>query len=118
MSNRAFKIPEFEYFDMGGKYSGNRRGENQMDFNFRFTPKEKILAQVWYGINCFEKSELISEAEFEITRDGYHEACDWIEEQFQIWHKDHELLARNLGYWSPPADERALGIADIDDPYL
>lgn len=54
MEEKAFNIPEFEYFEMGGKYSGNKRGAVQDDFNFRFTPKEKLLAQIWYGINCFE----------------------------------------------------------------
>lgn len=97
---RVFKIPEFEYFEMGGKYSGCKRGANLDDFNFRFTPKEKLTAQTWYGVNCFDKSELVAEAEFEITRDGYHAACDWVEEQFKIWHKEHELLPPNKGYWS------------------
>ncbi|MBP1560568.1 MAG: hypothetical protein J6C96_04910 [Oscillospiraceae bacterium] len=105
MEERVFKIPEFEYFDMGGKYSGNKRGDKQDDFNFRFTPKEKLLAQVWYGINCFEKSELVSEAEFDITRDGYHAACDWVEEQFRIWHKEHTLLPKSRGYWSIPPEK-------------
>ena len=100
MSEKAFNIPEFEYFSMGGKYSGCKRGTQQDDFNFRFTPDGKLLAQTWYGINCFDKSELASEAEFDITRDGYHAACDWVEEQFRIWNKEHELLPPELGYWS------------------
>lgn len=100
MSEKAFKIPEFEYFEMGGKYSGNKRGAEQDDFNFRFTPKEKLTAQVWYGLNCFEKSELVSEAEFEITHEGYRAACDWVEEQVQVWLKCHKQLSPDLGYWS------------------
>ena len=101
VSERVFKIPEFEYFSMGGKYSGCKRGTKQDDFNYRFTPsKEDLLAQVWYGINCFEKSELVSESEFELTRDGFHAACDWVEEQFQVWKKEHELLSSEIGYWS------------------
>lgn len=107
MSERVFKIPEFEYFDMGGKYSGCKRGFDQQDFNFRFTPKETILAQVWYGVNCFDKSELVSEAEFEKTRDGYHSACDWVEEQFKIWHENHEILPPGRGYFSDPPAEGA-----------
>lgn len=100
MSERVFKIPEFEYFKMGGKYSGCKRGTEQDDFNFRFTPGEKLLAQTWYGIYCFDKSELVSDAEFDLTRDGYAAACDWVEEQFQSWKKEHELLPPDTGYWS------------------
>lgn len=104
MDERVFNIPEFEYFDMGGKYSGCKRGTKQDDFNFRFTPKEKISAQIWYGINCFDKSELVTEAEFEKTRDGYHSACDWVEEQFRVWNKEHDLISPGMGYWSKPGD--------------
>ncbi len=90
---------------MGGKYSGNKRGSMQDDFNFRFAPMEKLLAQTWYGINCFEKSELASEAEFDLTHDGYLAACEWVEEQVKIWLKDHKQLPSSLGYWSKPSDK-------------
>ncbi len=98
--DKAFKIPEFEYFNMGGKYSGCKRGMNLDDFNFRITPKEEITVQIWYDIKCFDLSEKVAEAEFELTRDGYHEACDWIEEQFKIWLKDHKLRSNDLGYFA------------------
>ncbi len=105
MNEKAFKIPEYEYFEMGGKYSGNKRGTKQDDFNFRITPKEKITVQAWLGINCFEKSELLSEADFELTREGYHAACDWIEEQVKLWRGEHEQLSPELGYWSEPPED-------------
>ncbi len=117
MSERVFKIPEFEYFEMGGKYSGCKRGFEQQDFNFRFTPKEKILAQIWYGVNCFDKSELVSESEFELTRDGYHAACDWVEDQFKTWHETHEILPTGRGYFSNPPAEGAWNsfLEEIDE---
>lgn len=105
MEEKAFNIPEFEYFEMGGKYSGNKRGAAQDDFNFRFTPKEKLLAQVWYGINCFDKSELVTETEFDITREGYRAACEWVEEQVRVWLKEHKMLSPDLGIWSKPPEE-------------
>ncbi len=105
MGEKAFKIPEYEYFEMGGKYSGNKRGTKQDDFNFRIVPKEKITVQTWIGINCFEKSELLSEAEFELTREGYHAACDWIEEQVKLWCGEHEQLSPKLGYWSEQSED-------------
>ncbi|MCM1328947.1 MAG: hypothetical protein NC253_05840 [Ruminococcus sp.] len=105
MNERIFKIPEFEYFEMGGKYSGCKRGAQQQDFNFRLTPGEKILAQVWYGVYCFDKSELVSESEFDKSRDGYRAACDWVEEQFKVWSENHEKLPPGRGSFSnPPAE--------------
>lgn len=100
MNEKAFKIPEFEYFEMGGKYSGCKRGAAQDDFNFRFTPGERLSAQTWYGINCFDKSELFAETEFDVTREGYIAACDWVEEQFRLWNKSHKLLPPDRGYFS------------------
>ncbi len=105
MNGKHFNIPEFEYFEMGGKYSGCKRGCKQDDFNFRLTPKEKLTAQTWYGINCFEKSELVSEAEFDLTREGYHAACGWIEEQTELWLKNHSKLSPELGCWSKPPED-------------
>lgn len=104
MNERAFNIPEFEYFEMGGKYSGCKRGLAQDDFNFRFTPKEKLTAQVWYGLNCFDKSELVSEEEFDITREGWKAACGWVEEQFRLWLENHSLLPPGRGYFSSAPD--------------
>lgn len=100
MNEKVFNIPEFEYFEMGGKYSGCKRGMSRDDFNFRFDPKEKLKAQIWYGLKCFDKSELVSEAEFDITKEGCRAACDWVEEQFRIWSKDHLLLPPGRGYFS------------------
>lgn len=99
-SDRTFKIPEFEYFEMGGKYSGCKRGMNADDFNFRFTPKDSIKAEIWYDIKCFDKSELVASEEFELTREGYLKACDWVETQFQEWLKSHKLRGSHLGYFS------------------
>jgi hypothetical protein len=97
---REFKIPEFEYFDMGGKYSGCKRGTRFDDFSFRITPKEEITVQIWYDIKCFDKSETVSEAVFEKTRDGYHRMLDFIEEQYKEWLKEHSPRSNSLGYFS------------------
>ncbi|MBQ2823073.1 MAG: hypothetical protein IJF18_00665 [Oscillospiraceae bacterium] len=101
---RVFKIPEFEYFDMGGKYSGCKRGANFDDYSFRITPKEIITVQIWYDIKCFELSETVAEKEFELTRDGYREMLDWIEEQYWVWRKDHMPKSNMLGYYAARPD--------------
>ena len=98
--DREFKIPEFEYFDMGGKYSGCKRGMNFDDFSFRITPGENITVQIWYDIKCFDLAETVAENVFELTREGYHSACDWIEEQYKIWLKEHTPRDKSLGYFA------------------
>lgn len=109
MSERVFKIPEFEYFDMGGKYSGEKRGTSEDHFNYRITPKDDITVQIWYGINCFELSELVSETVLEKTRDGYHAMLDWIEKQYKIWlEAGHKPLHRLLGTWTIPEKNKLL----------
>ncbi len=100
-SERVFKIPEFEYFSMGGKYSGCKRGMKLDDFSFRITPGEKITVHIWYDVKCFELSETVAESEFELTRDGYLAACLWIEEQYKEWLKEHSVRSNELGYFAP-----------------
>ncbi len=98
MSEKAFNIPAYEYFSMGGKYSGCKRGTKNDDFNFRITPAEKITVQTWIGVLCFEKSTVDSEAEFDMSEEGFAALCDYIEEKFLDWTKEHEYLSPNLGY--------------------
>lgn len=113
--DRVFKIPEFEYFEMGGKYSGCKRGKNSDDFSFRITPEEKLTVQIWYDIKCFELSETAAEQEFPLDRDGCRAAVDWIEEQFQIWHKDHKLKSSDLGYFAERPETPDWLITNYDD---
>jgi|GEM_PF-2539750 len=117
-SERVFKIPEFEYFDMGGKYSGNKRGTSEDDFNYHIIPKDDIRVEIWYGVNCFDLSEIVTEQVFEKTRDGYHAMLDWIEEQFHEWNKDHEVLTDMLGTWTIPEKDRFFVISGKRDNEL
>ncbi len=117
-SERVFKIPEFEYFDMGGKYSGNKRGTSEDDFNYHIIPKDDIRVEIWYGINAFDLSEIVSEQVFEKTRDGYHAMLDWIEEQFQLWSKEHKLLDKKLGTWTILEKDRFFVISGKRDDEL
>ncbi len=47
VNNYSIKIPEYEYFQMGGHYSGSKRGMNFDDFNFHIVPKDEIKVDVW-----------------------------------------------------------------------
>lgn len=100
-NDREFKIPEYEYFEMGGKYSGCKRGMNKDDFSFRITPSaENISLQIWYDIRCAELSEIVAEAEFEQNRDGYHQVCDRIEDEYKVWLQGHEVRSSEIGYFT------------------
>ena len=99
-NNYSIKIPEYEYFQMGGHYSGSKRGMNFDDFNFHIVPKDEIKVDVWYGVKCYDLSEMVDGKIFEQSNDGYHQMLDWIEEQYQIWLKDHKLRPSKLGYYS------------------
>ncbi len=99
MPEKSFRIPEYEYFRMGGKYSGCKRGTDRDDFNYRINPEGNINIEIWYDIKCFEKSEVKASCAFELTREGYKSACEWIEEQFTEWLKGHSLLDPSSGYF-------------------
>ena len=101
MADYSIKIPEFEYIDMGGHYSGSKRGMDLDDFNFHIVPKDDITVDIWYGVKCFDLSEMTSSKMFEKTRDGYHEMLDYIEEQYQVWLSGHKLRSSALGMYSP-----------------
>lgn len=98
--NYSIPIPEYEYFEMGGHYSGSKRGMNFDDFCFHIIPKEEIKVDIWYDVRCFDLAEIVATKIFEQSRDGYHEMLDWIEEQFQLWLKEHKLRPSKLGYYS------------------
>lgn len=99
-NNYSIKIPEYEYFQMGGHYSGSKRGMNFDDFNFHIVPRDEIKVDVWYGVKCYDLSEMVDGKVFGQSNDGYHQMLDWIEEQYQIWLKDHKLRPSKLGYYS------------------
>lgn len=79
MKNR-FGIPPFEYFDNKNIFSGN-----QGAFNYKIWPKEELKIAVWYGKNCYEKSEIAAEQSFEKSESGLQELLLWTETRYQKW---------------------------------
>ncbi|MBQ8826944.1 MAG: hypothetical protein IJ007_07620 [Oscillospiraceae bacterium] len=101
LDRNVFQIPEYEYFEMGGKYSGCKRGSKFDDYSFRITPtKEDITVQIWYDTRCFELSELVTEKVFAQSRDGHREMIAWIEEQYWVWRQEHIPKSNKLGYYA------------------
>ncbi len=96
-----FKIPAFEYINMGGKYSGCKRGTALDDFSFEIIPDKENSMEVfiWHNAKCRELSEVVATSVFEKNEDGYNIMLDFIEERYQIWLKNHEILNELRGYF-------------------
>lgn len=103
MKQNEFGIPDFDYFRMGGVYSGSVRGTERDDFNFRMSAKDGTLgAAIWYGLNCIELSEPVAKEDFESDREGYSAALKWIEERRVQWESAHKPLSPSIGSFYKP----------------
>lgn len=61
-----FRIPDVSYFEEKNPYIGS---ENT--FNYRIKPADdKLELSVWYGMKCFELSEICAEYEEELSAYG------------------------------------------------
>ncbi|MDR0974953.1 MAG: hypothetical protein LBL80_04595 [Ruminococcus sp.] len=92
-----FDVPVFEYYDNGGKYSGNRRDEKKDDFNYKTeivkTDDGKyITADVWYGLLSYDCSEKIAGEQFSADKDGLSKAYEFIDSCYDKWLQNHEPI--------------------------
>lgn len=84
-ASQYFEIPKFFLFSEKGIYSGSSESR---DFNYKVVPKcpkegDKILkAFVWSGKNCIDKTEDVTEKDFEFSQEGYNEMLKWLEDTF------------------------------------
>ncbi len=70
----AYGVPAIGFFENKNIYTGSS-GE----FRFRIAPDDEgLIASVWQGKFCYEKSEILEEAHFEKTDKGLEEAVDWV----------------------------------------
>lgn len=77
-------IPQLLYFQNGALYTGSVANEGGKEFRYRLAPAEgKIRAEVWYGPYCYEKSEILGQAEFAMDQQGRSDALDWLKEKYE-----------------------------------
>ena len=75
---RDFYIPTITYFTSMNKLTGSRRG-----MNYKLTPGERLLAQIWYGDFNLEHSELVTQTEFEMKQESMALLEQWLYEQYE-----------------------------------
>ena len=82
-----FFLPNLLTFTNGNTYLGSFLG-----LRFRVKPategegedKRDVLACLtWYGENCLEESEIVSEASFPLTAEGRERVIDWLEGEYE-----------------------------------
>lgn len=84
-ASKYFEIPKFFLFSEKGIYSGSSA---ERDFNYKVVPVcpkegDKCLkAFIWSGQNCIDKTEDVTEKEFEFSEEGHAEMLRWLEEQY------------------------------------
>lgn len=76
-------IPQVLYFQNGALYTGSVTNSGRKEFRYRLSPSDgNILAEVWYGPFCYEKSEIEDRADFPMDQQGRSDALDWLEAKY------------------------------------
>lgn len=85
-------IPELLFFENGNLFTGSVSNDGEKEFRYRLSPGKEgeegserniILAEVWYGPFCYEKSEIAGKAAFPMEEQGRSEAIDWLAGQYE-----------------------------------
>lgn len=77
-------IPQLLFFQNGALYTGSVNQEGAKEFRYKLSPSEgKLKAEVWYGPYCYEKSEILDQAEFSMDQQGRSDALDWLGEKYE-----------------------------------
>lgn len=80
-------IPGLLYFQNGSAYTGSVNdfgNKNTKEFRYKIKPGDgTIVAEVWYGPFCYEKSEIIDHAEFPLDEGGRSKMIEWIKEKYE-----------------------------------
>ena len=77
-------IPQLLYFQNGTAFTGSVTNAGSKEFRYKIKPSEgKIIVEVWYGPYCYEKSEILDQAEFTMDQEGRSNALDWLKEKYE-----------------------------------
>ena len=79
-----FDIPNIDFFQNENIFTGSLKG-----FRYKLEPdSENIKCMIWWGDNCFEKSEIEKEQCFPLNAQGLKELAEWMDQQY---HAKQEL---------------------------
>lgn len=80
-------IPGLLYFQNGGSFTGSvtdYENRETKEFRYKIDSVDGIIqAYVWYGPFCFEKSEIVEQAEFALTEEGRTEMLKWLKKEYE-----------------------------------
>lgn len=80
-------IPGLLYFQNGSTYTGSATefgNKAAKEFRYKIKPGDgAIIAEVWYGPFCYEKSEIVDHAEFTLDEDGRTKMIQWLKEKYE-----------------------------------
>jgi len=80
-------LPGLLYFKNGSAHTGSVTdfvNKATKEFRYKIKPADgTIIAEVWYGPYCYEKSEIVSQSEFTLDSDGHTEMIGWIKEKYE-----------------------------------
>lgn len=71
-----FNFPSYEYIKSGNIYTGSKKDKNYKIYYDKNS--DKIIAKIWEGRNCIEKSEIKEELKAEFNEEKYIELIDKI----------------------------------------
>ncbi len=67
---------------------GNTFTGSENTFNFRIKPEEENLrSYIWYGMKCFESSEILDEYDAEKNADGLHALAEHIDSKYEEYRR-------------------------------
>ena len=85
MASMPLELPNYDVLREKNIYSGSAGA-----FNYKLIPKDdQLVALVWYGKFCCEKSELAAQETFPAQPEGYETLKAWLDEQREIYSKSH-----------------------------
>lgn len=91
-----YLIPELLYFQNGCVFTGSVGDAEEKEFRYRLSPAEEadekaegnapkqvILAEVWYGPFCYEKSTVSSSQKFPMDEEGREGTIAWLARNYE-----------------------------------
>lgn len=81
-------LPRLDYFINHGVWTGSRafpgKASVSEEMRYRALAQDDMLTVcVWHGPNCFQKAEILSEVQCELSEEGLDKAFLWLNEQYQ-----------------------------------
>ncbi len=85
--SEQFYLPNLHHFQNDNTFYGSFRG---LRFRVKSEQAEDadgkrwiIATLCWYGDFCLEESDVVAEARFPMSEDGYEQVLDWLEGQYR-----------------------------------